>query len=414
MRTLFHHTIDLVNLATLKELAEPHNLAVEHREPRDGLADGRALLIDADFWWFSPDERERGIRALLRLEPAPILAVHGRQLSDEQKDQLRDAGVHVRDQIDGELIALLAEELAGARPALPLQSSNESRRPLNPGGPRPSGSASARPGPEPVFFLPPCFSFRSEPLKAEGGDDPALPAAGPLDAFRDAGARLATSRGAELLDPCAALLPCQALHVGQPKQVPDHVHRGEVRRHRPDWPHDDPPAEGAIIPGQQVAVRVERRRQAGDRGGAVDLHRQGVLVEACGRLDGQGVGAEVLGVHGDGQGGGEGPGLPAQAGEVQGRTIHTGGNPFLCEPGGLPDERVASRARFLLFAAAARSSGGRDRFMRPPRRPLHPGEERRRSGRSGSSSTLTGPGPVPAGPRAGWPAPGCDEVLRRS
>ena len=32
MRTLFHHTIDLVYLATLRELAGPHNLTVEHRE----------------------------------------------------------------------------------------------------------------------------------------------------------------------------------------------------------------------------------------------------------------------------------------------------------------------------------------------------------------------------------------------
>ena len=112
MRTLFHHTIDPVNLATLRELAGPHNLTVEQREPRDGLADGRLLLIDADFWWFGPDERERGVRELLRLQPPPILAVHGRGLSDEQKDQLRDAGVHVRYHLDGELVALLAAALA--------------------------------------------------------------------------------------------------------------------------------------------------------------------------------------------------------------------------------------------------------------------------------------------------------------
>jgi len=112
-RTLPYHTFDPVNLATLEELAQGLGLAVEHREPRDGLATAPVILIDADFWWTRREDRERGLCELLQRESRPVvIGVHGWQLDDDQLDWLEQNGVHARNRLDLEIVAILADELA--------------------------------------------------------------------------------------------------------------------------------------------------------------------------------------------------------------------------------------------------------------------------------------------------------------
>jgi hypothetical protein len=111
---ILYHTVDPVNLAWLEELAAARGLAVEQREPRDGLAPAGVLLVDADFWWTDRAERERGLLDLVnRQGPAFVVAVHGWQLDDEQVAWLRQNGVHADHRLDHEFVALLDDELAG-------------------------------------------------------------------------------------------------------------------------------------------------------------------------------------------------------------------------------------------------------------------------------------------------------------
>ena len=115
--TISYHTFDAGNLDTMRTLAEMHGLHVEHREPRDGLACGPALLIDADFWWSDRAERQRGLLALVQREVRlPVVAVHGWQLDDEQIAWLKQHGFHVGNQLDDEFVEELAKRIASIPP----------------------------------------------------------------------------------------------------------------------------------------------------------------------------------------------------------------------------------------------------------------------------------------------------------
>jgi hypothetical protein len=117
MPQLIYHTIDPVNLDTLRDFAEAFGLEVEDRQPREHLAGPAAILVDADFWWTTPGERRQGIEELIRLDATLPVAVHGWQLSDEEIGLLRDNGILASDRLDAELIRRIADEIA-AMPAV--------------------------------------------------------------------------------------------------------------------------------------------------------------------------------------------------------------------------------------------------------------------------------------------------------
>ena len=116
--TISYHTFDEVNPDALRHLAEALGLHVEHREPRDGLGPGPALLIDADFWWADPAERLRGLQALAgRAVRPPVVGLHGRQLDDGQVAALKRHGFHVSNKLDHDSVEELAKCVAGVPPA---------------------------------------------------------------------------------------------------------------------------------------------------------------------------------------------------------------------------------------------------------------------------------------------------------
>jgi hypothetical protein len=115
--TISYHTIDPVNLATLRALAARQELDVEHREPRDGLGNGPLVLIDADLWWTDHHERQQGLEALVqRAVRPPVLALHGWQLSAEQIAWLDSHGFLVSNQLDAPFIAELARRWSSLPP----------------------------------------------------------------------------------------------------------------------------------------------------------------------------------------------------------------------------------------------------------------------------------------------------------
>jgi hypothetical protein len=113
MPQIIYHTHDAVNLDTLLDLAEPFGLEVKDRVRSEGMPGSAAILVDADFWWTTPGERQKGIDELIRLDTALPVAVHGWQLSDRQFGHLRDRGILASDRLDAELMRQIAEQLAG-------------------------------------------------------------------------------------------------------------------------------------------------------------------------------------------------------------------------------------------------------------------------------------------------------------
>jgi hypothetical protein len=112
-RSAAHHTIDEVNKDTLERLANKLGLRLEHHEPRDGPHSGPAIVLDADSWWTTAAEREQGVMDLLRGAGRPsVLVVYGWQLTDEQRENLEIAGVHVFSCPDEEVALTLAVGVA--------------------------------------------------------------------------------------------------------------------------------------------------------------------------------------------------------------------------------------------------------------------------------------------------------------
>lgn len=111
-RFVVYHTFDEVNLDAMRHLAGGCGLAVRHREPRDGVGTGPALIFDADFWWTSREDRASGLDELLNREVFPaFIAVHGWQLDDEQIDRLNAAGVLAVRKLDEALLAAVARRV---------------------------------------------------------------------------------------------------------------------------------------------------------------------------------------------------------------------------------------------------------------------------------------------------------------
>src|SRR5438128_1501205 len=88
-------------------------LTIRHLEPRDGPPPAStALIIDADLYAFTEEERARLVKELVTLVAAAPVAVHGYGLSDSSRKELRRAGVLVFRRADHQLFAALAERAA--------------------------------------------------------------------------------------------------------------------------------------------------------------------------------------------------------------------------------------------------------------------------------------------------------------
>jgi hypothetical protein len=112
-----HHTFDEMRRDILEQLAAARGLRIDHHEPRDGLAGGPTIVLDFDYWWTSPEERERGLRDLLAREVRPaVVIVYGWQLDDDDIARLNAAGMHAFNRLDETLV----DTLVGVVARLPL------------------------------------------------------------------------------------------------------------------------------------------------------------------------------------------------------------------------------------------------------------------------------------------------------
>jgi hypothetical protein len=101
-----------------------------------------------------------------------------------------------------------------------------------------------------------------------------------------------------VVDEAEAFRPGQYSQVVQAEEVADHPQGGQVGRQGPHGADQDGPVSGV----REVVVRLEAGREAGDVGRAVDLNGQGAVGQAGRCLNGEGLRATVLGVHGEGEG----------------------------------------------------------------------------------------------------------------
>jgi hypothetical protein len=103
---------DALNQQEAIDQATSIGMDVRLHEPRDGaLPPGLPLIVDADFWAFTPAERAELVRELLARAGQGSVGVHGYQLTSEERKALQAGGVHVHITLEPALFtAVLGDE----------------------------------------------------------------------------------------------------------------------------------------------------------------------------------------------------------------------------------------------------------------------------------------------------------------